>query len=305
MRRGDDVQVSVVERHDAAELFAQPRPHHREITEALTGRGGNQALDPHRDLVRLPGRRQTDGDAEGVFLQVGLGGILHRDDSRSHAFGQTLRAHEQAQGVPEAGRPDGRGGFAQAARRLAARQGQQRARRGCPDQASEADGLVARTDAQPIQVPASPDQLGRYHLFANIARKSTDLVEKERAQVSLGGQAVEPTPCHVVGARLRQAAEIGGREAAGQRAQGRDTCADGMVGTERCEQVGVRGRKLGLHPARVPALPEAERRQGHVRAEQGIENGAGGAQATEDGFDGDVIGGKFAGQLGHHRFQSG
>jgi len=85
----------IVEGHDTQKLVAQPGAHHREIAQALAGRGRHQAFDPDRDLVLLSRRWQSNGDAEGVFLQIGLGRILDRDHARAHAFGQGFGTHQQ------------------------------------------------------------------------------------------------------------------------------------------------------------------------------------------------------------------
>jgi hypothetical protein len=81
----------------------------------------------------------------------------------------------------------------------------------------------------------------------------------------------------IVGARLNQPAKIGRGESAGQRTQGGDAGAHKVVRSERGEQVGLRRGQLRLHAADIAALPETQWGQGHVRAKQRVEDGAGGA----------------------------
>ena len=78
-----------------------------------------------------------------------------------------------------------------------------------------------------------------------------------------------------------------------------------MIRPERREQVGIRSGKLRLNARHIPALPETLRRQGHVGAEQRIDQRTRAAQARERGLDGGVIVGKFALQFGADRFHRG
>ena len=55
VRRGDDQKMLVVKGHDAHQFIAQSCADDREIAQALTGGCRHQALDPDRDLIRLPG----------------------------------------------------------------------------------------------------------------------------------------------------------------------------------------------------------------------------------------------------------
>jgi hypothetical protein len=135
---------------------------------------------------------------------------------------------------------------------------------------------------------------------SRISPENVPSLSMNSAQVGLAGQPVKTPPRDIVGARLHQAAQIGRGKPAGQRAQRGDAGAHEVVRPERRKQVGLRGRKLGLHAADIAPLPETLRRQGHVRAEQRIEDGAGGAQAGQDGLDGAVILGKLAHQFGQH-----
>jgi len=116
---------------------------------------------------------------------------------------------------------------------------------------------------------------------------------------------MEPPPRDIVGACLDQAAQVGRGKPAGQRAQGGDAGAHEVVRPERGKQVGLRGRKLGLHAADIAALPETLRRQGHIRAKQRVQDGAGGAQTSQDGLDRAVIFRELAHQFGEHGLDAG
>src|ERR1019366_7488076 len=85
--RSHHQEVLVEEGHDAHDLLAQARAHHREISQALAGRCGDQAFDPDWDLFGLAGWRHAYRDTDGVFFQIWLGGVAHGDHARTHSFG--------------------------------------------------------------------------------------------------------------------------------------------------------------------------------------------------------------------------
>ena len=124
-----------------------------------------------------------------------------------------MGTHEQAQSVAEAGRPDGRGDFAQAARGFATRQGYQRGCRARPDESAETDGFVAWPYPQSVQFSAPPYQLGRNHVIADLPGKRAELVPPVIGEMD----AVKAPPRDIVGTCLDEIAKIGRGKSAGQR----------------------------------------------------------------------------------------